>query len=1175
MGLIVQSVLVNSAILINSTIFGTYRIQCIVALGLLAMLFTGDALAQKDSDQNGQAAVVVDVSGTVWLTRYQASSRISLTSGETINSGDLVSTSSNGKVALLLADETLLRLYHNSEFRLNAVAPVAGWLTAARQLLTSSYQLIQGELWFRNKRRESDIEITTSHISVSVRGTEFSIVANQEQTLVNMLEGEVNASNSYGSVNAQSGEQIIGQFGKAPFKRVLLKPDNAVQWAIRVPDIFSTNSLFANYLQNNNQGIDQNGYFDRALSMAQKGEYAHSIKLLNEHKNKRDIRTIKRDVELLEAWAFFESGKISHSYQMFERFCQNYKSDLRGWQLLALSALVNNHNNGALEASNTTIQLSANNAESWLLRSYILQSKFELEAAADAAAQAVKHDAGLVAGWLQRSALAVANTQYHKARRFALKAESISVQPLADVQSTLGFIALAEGKRERAGRYFSNALSINTGFAPAHLGKALVAMHVNDSRTALKSIATAVSIEPLNAGYMNYYARIAYETGRLERAVEMLERASELDPNDPTPYYLRALIARDDNQDGEAVQLLGQASRLNDNRAVYRSRYLLDADLAIKNVDLSLAFERFDFLPWAERRAVEALQLDRQNFSAHLMYANTLNNVPGREGSFAAETLLARLLQPVNANAFNIASDRTVLFEQSRLTGVASYTLGSFDNINREVTVFGNLPASNTAFQANVQNAESDGWRPTQNESARSVAVIGKWQPTLNHGFYISGLRENLGEADEQLSRFEYSSPSEPRDNRKFHIARIELGHNYKVSSKSLGLNFLSYEKNDLDFIDASVIETQSGLSKIVRDTINSIDFSSETIIAQSQYMTNFDDHDFIAGLLFRDSTLHRIDDAAGDISVFNPSGDLITMIENTLAPLLNIDNKVSSRYLSAYMIDRWHVSDAWFAEGALYWDYFQNAQALTGDEWQDTQLSGRLGLSTDIGSYQAVRMAAYRYILPTSALPRIDPIDVVGLGVYRHDIPGSFTDEVSVSWEVEWHRGYLQLHGFYSEIEVEDRTRFSTNSNELLTAQTIQQMRYRGVEVRFNNFLTKNIGVSLGWDHTKIDDDLEGLNSREEDLGNMSANFVYGNGISFRVEQIYRKLHYMNRTQDNELSLTNVGFDFEFPKNLGALRLEVNNIEDNNFDWVTDRFVIDGRIPRRQYLATLELYLQ
>ena len=66
----------------------------------------------------------------------------------------------------------------------------------------------------------------------------------------------------------------------------------------------------------------------------------------------------------------------------------------------------------------------------------------------------------------------------------------------------------------------------------------------------------------------------------IDQALDALDAARELDPRDPTPLLYQGIILRDLNRPTEAVRSFHRAIVLNDNRAVYRSRFLLDGDLA-------------------------------------------------------------------------------------------------------------------------------------------------------------------------------------------------------------------------------------------------------------------------------------------------------------------------------------------------------------------------------------------------------------------------------------------------------------------------------------------------------------------------------------------------------------------------------------------------------------------
>ena len=58
--------------------------------------------------------------------------------------------------------------------------------------------------------------------------------------------------------------------------------------------------------------------------------------------------------------------------------------------------------------------------------------------------------------------------------------------------------------------------------------------------------------------------------------------AKAYDPRDPTPWFYDAIRKQTDNRPVEALQDLEKSIELNDNRAVYRSRLLLDQDLAAR-----------------------------------------------------------------------------------------------------------------------------------------------------------------------------------------------------------------------------------------------------------------------------------------------------------------------------------------------------------------------------------------------------------------------------------------------------------------------------------------------------------------------------------------------------------------------------------------------------------------
>ena len=70
-----------------------------------------------------------------------------------------------------------------------------------------------------------------------VRGTEFLVVVEPNQTLLTIFEGTVVAQNPSGSLTLTSGQSAVAESGKAPVLRVVARPRDAVHWALHYPPV--------------------------------------------------------------------------------------------------------------------------------------------------------------------------------------------------------------------------------------------------------------------------------------------------------------------------------------------------------------------------------------------------------------------------------------------------------------------------------------------------------------------------------------------------------------------------------------------------------------------------------------------------------------------------------------------------------------------------------------------------------------------------------------------------------------------------------------------------------------------------------------------------------------------------------------------------------------------------
>ena len=87
------------------------------------------------------------------------------------------------------------------------------------------------------------------------------------------------------------------------------------------------------------------------------------------------------------------------------------------------------------------------------------------------------------------------------------------------------------------------------------------------------------------------------------------------------------------NRINEAINDLEHSQDLNGNRAVYRSKFLLDQDQAVRSANLALIYEDAGLNDVAVREATKSVESDYANYSAHLFLSESydaLASIPRR-----------------------------------------------------------------------------------------------------------------------------------------------------------------------------------------------------------------------------------------------------------------------------------------------------------------------------------------------------------------------------------------------------------------------------------------------------------------------------------------------------------------------------------------------------------------
>lgn len=194
---------------------------CALCVALLA----SSALAQPIPRQ-------APVSGQI-VTRKSGETAVLVPSPDVLNvevrqelkAGDVLRTNATGTLSIVFADQTQIRLGRNSTMLVRDVQ--AG--------VPSSINLMNGQLWTRSPRGQSNLLIETPSANTGIRGTSFTLTASPEQTTVQVFEGEVEFFNNLGSLGITAGQAATALLGQPPSRIFVVDPDERKQMLHYIP----------------------------------------------------------------------------------------------------------------------------------------------------------------------------------------------------------------------------------------------------------------------------------------------------------------------------------------------------------------------------------------------------------------------------------------------------------------------------------------------------------------------------------------------------------------------------------------------------------------------------------------------------------------------------------------------------------------------------------------------------------------------------------------------------------------------------------------------------------------------------------------------------------------------------------------------------------------------------
>jgi hypothetical protein len=502
----------------------------------------------------------------------------------------------------------------------------------------------------------------------------------------------------------------------------------------------------------------------------------------------------------------------------------------------------------------------------------------------------------------------------------------------------------------------------------------------------------AVGLDSTNSLLRSYLGKAYFEEKRDPLDARQFAIAKALDPLDPTPYLYDAIRLQSINQPVDAMLNMEKSIELNDNRAIYRSRQLLDSDRATRGANLAQIYDDLGFRQLAVNQGYDSLMLDPGNTSAHRFLADTFAGEQRVEIARVSELLQAQMLQDININPVqpslaetNLSlitrggpfkpgfNEYTPLFERNDIQLVGSALGGRGDMLNVESTTptpadfnrnddtsgFEGIASAlynRFSISAGGFDYDTDGWRTNagfehkiQNFFAQAAVT-----PDLNIQIELRHRESQQGDLDFSFDPTVFNPDFQRSVDHD--IARAGLRYSPSPNSDVL----LSYIFSDLK-------------QQVVTDPSFKAFGDDKSSQGESQYIYRGDWLNLIAGFL--DTDVARTSGTSG----VAPVPEELTHLHPYLYTNVKFPKPVT-----------WTI-------GVSYDDFEQDPIVVK-------HLNPKFGVSWDITDDLTIRAAAFKWVKPPLNADRtLEPTQVSGFNQFFDEANGetSWRQGVALDWRL------------------------------------------------------------------------------------------------------------------------------------------------------------------------------
>jgi tetratricopeptide (TPR) repeat protein len=1155
--------------------------RCLKNFILIAVLSisTGDVVAQPEQGK------IVSLKGKVVYNRAAAQPWESAKLFQNLFYKNCVRTFEASRSDVLFVNEAILKLGPNAILTVQLVTGQA----------QTSLNLQQGKIWVRTKNPAGPVTINTTGADVKITGTEINVeLRSGNETVLTVIEGSAEISNNAGTLQVFAGEEASARPGVTPAKRRVLNPEDAVQWALYYPISFPWYDLppaaksgpvrlgFERFRQGDAIGalnvftplLNTTIWARIGASMA----YAEidSLELARTilQNNASPDATIEAERHAQLAAVALASGEANRAIEELRLAIQANPRSLRTLTLLSSLKLTQNRKNEARAATQAALKIQPNSVAANIAASEVAQAFFNLEVARRLLDRALASDPQEVHALVNRARIRFGMGDTKGAKQDADNAAAIAPND-AQVLSLLGFINLADGDLENAAANFQSAIERNSELGEPHLGLGLIYFRRDQVDAGLLEMLTATLLEPKVSLYHSYLGKAYYQLQRFREGLSALETAKRLDPRDPTPWLYASLFRRDLNQQTDALNELRQAIALNDNRAVYRSRFLLDRDLATKNVSLAEVYRELGFEAWGASEALNSLHADFTNASAHIFLADNYINLPDRTAAGSSELLQYFLYAPVNRNAFHTFNEYTALLEQPVRRLNIFTEAGTFNRWVGEGSIRGGN--ERFAFRSYVNFRREDGARPTIPDE--KIQIFG--QAKLALGAKTDLFAEFVGSEDKHGAAEDVAVTVEPdsansqappvqikkvnrqRDNNVSNRERFLEGvlgfkHNWSIGSTLtafLQIQDINANTEDPDYVLQYYPFQFSSLRlfpvRLAVESHSYFELPFRTYSLQVQQVTWLGRRQqFIIG-----AEGYRVDNSL--LSKEVPANLLLCS-----RAVCEFQNEARDKGFALWLRDEIELSSRFHATLGLGLQSGKGTELNTNEIYNFQKWNPLLGFSWRLGSGTYLRAAAFRNLNTRLIEQTISPTTVAGFIIDRTELV--YTDRQEADLSLEYGRTSLfqMVQVFYRDFKLP--TAFDISG--------IGRTRALGINYSLNCILGKR--WSFFADNQFVRSETAPF-TRDDNQIRVGLNFIHPAGFFARLTNAYLTQRFSNTSikalENSSYNLTNLEFKYMFPRKHGTITLATTNLFDRRFSTFIEGLLLQEPRPDRHLRLTVD----